>query len=194
MANISAIHSVGASIVTYLRNAYPAALRAAHPCDFRLVSCGELAAEEDFGTALTFFLHRVTINEHLRTQGRLRDRADEKVPLAVDLHYLMSVWATSALTEQTVLCWAMRELQMHPVLDSASLSPEANWNQSDVVQIIPAELSNEDIMRIWDAITPSFRISVSYIARVVRIDPDSIPEARPVVASRFAWTDREAQP
>jgi hypothetical protein len=194
MANISAIHSVGASLVTYLRNAYPAALSTTLPCGFRLISSGELARDDDLDTALTLFLHRVTINEHLRTRGRLQEHPEEKAPLAVDLHYLMSVWAGSALAEQTILGWAMRELHLHPVLDSAALSPEANWNQSDVVQIIPAELSNEDIMRIWDAITPSFRISVSYIARVVRIDPDTLPDARPVVASRFALTDREARP
>jgi hypothetical protein len=37
-------------------------------------------------------------------------------------------------------------------------------------------------------------LSVSYIARVVRIDPDHEQEARPVVATRFSWTDREAMP
>jgi len=194
MANISAIHSVGVSLVTYLRNAYPQALRTAHPCDFRLISTGELANDDDLGTTLTFFLHRITVNEHLRTRGRLREHAEETAPLAVDLHYLMTVWANSALAEQTILGWAMRELHLHPVLDASALSPEASWSQSDAVQIIPAELSNEDIMRIWDAITPSFRISVSYIARVVRIDPDTLPDARPVVASRFALTDREARP
>jgi len=43
-------------------------------------------------------------------------------------------------------------------------------------------------MRIWDALTPSYRLSVSYVARLVRIDPDSDDaQFRPVVAARFAY-------
>ena len=43
MANIYSIYSVGGSIIQFLRNAYPQELREAHPCDFRVVSSGELA-------------------------------------------------------------------------------------------------------------------------------------------------------
>jgi hypothetical protein len=193
MANISAIHSVGLSLATLLRNSYPASLRAQHPCDMRLIASSELAGESDPTQALTFFLHRVTINEHLRNRSRTV-HSSEQPPLALDLHYLLTVWADNALAEHTIIAWAMRELHLRPVLDSAALSPEADWARTDYVQIIPAELSNEDIMRIWDAITPSYRLSVSYIARVVRIDPETEVAGRPVVAERFAWTDREAAP
>lgn len=80
------------------------------------------------------------------------------------------------------------------MLSISSLSPDAGWNPSDVVHIIPAELSNEDVMRIWDAIEPPYRLSVSYIARVVRIDPDEIVESRPVVATRLSFTEQGARP
>jgi hypothetical protein len=193
MANISAVHSVGLSLASSLRNAYPTALRAQHPCEIRLISSGELAGEDDPTPALTLFLHRVTVNEHLRNHSRAAHSADQPA-LALDLHYLLTVWANNALAEHTILAWAMRELHLRPVLDATALSPEANWERSDHVQIIPAELSNEDIMRIWDAITPSYRLSVSYIARVVRIDGDTLPEGQPVVAQRFTWTDRELLP
>jgi hypothetical protein len=45
MANIQAIHSVGQSLVTYLRNTYPAEVagQAMPDCDFALLSSGELA-------------------------------------------------------------------------------------------------------------------------------------------------------
>jgi hypothetical protein len=39
-------------------------------------------------------------------------------------------------------------------------------------------------MRIWDALEPSYRLSVSYIARVVRIDGDA-SRGLPVVATRY---------
>jgi hypothetical protein len=120
----------------------------------------------------------------------MNDPFDKNMPLSLDLHYLMSIWTDKALTEHVVLAWAMRQLHLNPMLSISSLSPEAGWSPGDVVQIIPAELSNEDVMRIWDAIDPPYRLSVSYIARVVRIDPDEITESRPVVAMRLSFTDR----
>ncbi len=190
VANLFAIHSVGNSLITYLRNAYPEPLRTDHPCTFHLLSSGEMAtATEDLGTALSLYLYAVTQNEHLRNTGRPNGRLDRNVPLSVDLHYLLTVWANSALAEHAILGWAMRELYQHPVLDSSSLTPEAGWSPGDVVQLIPAELSTEDMMRIWDALEPPYHLSVSYIARVVRIDAATAPDARPVVATRFSATD-----
>jgi hypothetical protein len=55
------------------------------------------------------------------------------------------------------------------------------------VQLIPEELSTSDMMRIWDTLQPKYRLSLGYVARVVRIDPAEIPEQPPVVATRFNY-------
>jgi uncharacterized protein DUF4255 len=194
VANVLAVHSVGASLATYLRNSYPDALRVLRPCEFRLVSSGELAGTPTFGTTLSLYLFRVTQNEHLRNLQRRNDPLDGSAPLAVDLHYLMTVWADDALAEHMILAWAMRQFHLRPVLDVSSLSPEAGWTPADFVQVIPAELSHEELMRIWEALDPAYRLSVSYIARVVRIDLDTPSTSLPVVATRLSFTDREAAP
>ena len=49
-------------------------------------------------------------------------------------------------------------------------------------RITLGELSNEDLMRIWDAIDPSYRVSVPYVARVVQLDLEPSQEGAPVVA------------
>jgi hypothetical protein len=147
----------------------------------------------DFPTTLSLYLYRVTMNEHLRNIARVNGFTDNDVPLSIDLHYLLTVWANNAVAEHTILAWAMRELYLHPVLDISSLSPEAGWTAGDVVQLIPAELSNEDVMRIWDALEPPYRLSISYIARVVRIDADTTEDSRPVVATRFSYSDKKGQ-
>ncbi len=43
------------------------------------------------------------------------------------------------------------------------------------------------MMRIWDALDPAYRLSVPYVARVVRLDPDAFVDASPVVAARFGY-------
>jgi hypothetical protein len=40
-------------------------------------------------------------------------------------------------------------------------------------------------MRVWDALDPAYRLSVAYVARVIRIDRETIAAGRPVVATRF---------
>ena len=190
MANAFAVHSVGSSITTFLRNTYPQQIagRNMPGCGFELTSSGQLAGDISETTHITLYLYRITVNEHTRQTRRTAAPADSFVPLGLDLHYLLTAWAANPLDEQVTLAWAIRQLHQCPVLDASSLSPEAGWRSDEVIQIIPAELSTEDIMRIWDALDPAYRISVSYVARVVRLDPDQDTEQfRPVVAGRFAY-------
>lgn len=193
MANLEAIHSVGNSLVTYLRNVYEAAPEdlGLPGCEFRLLSSTEINNMEDptADSILTLYLHRATINPHLRNAQSVEGALLQPVPLSVDLHYLMTVWARDAQPEHVILAWAMRQIHFTPVLDLSFLSEEANWEAGEVVQVIPAELSNEDMMRIWDILKPSYHLSVAYIARVVRIEADQVEAARPVVATRFGFRD-----
>lgn len=194
MANIAAIRSVGSSLAEYLNNAYRAAAfppGVAKPnCTFTTVSSGQLQTQEDPSNQAVqalIFLYRSAIDAHLRNAGRQLTPDMQPVPLSVDLHYLISFWSTSADAEHLALAWTMRQLHTTPLLDATILSADARWEPDEIVHLIPAELSNEDMMRIWDALRPDFRLSVAYIARVVRIDPDEIAETRPVVASRFNY-------
>ena len=189
MANIFAVHSVGSSIATFLRNTYPQQLagRNMPTCSFELTSSGQLAGDISETTQVTLYLYRITVNEHSRQTRRSAAPTESFVPLGLDLHYLLTAWAANPLDEQVTLAWAIRQLHQYPVLDASSLSPEAGWGSDEVIQIIPAELTTEDVMRIWDALDPAYRISMSYVARLVRLDPDrDISEHRPMVAGRFS--------
>jgi hypothetical protein len=193
MANIAAIRSVGTSLVTYLNNAYrdtvfPPSVSKPE-CTFNLTSIGGVRAQDvpssDTSVQVLMFLYRASMNHHLRNAGRLTDPGMRPVPVSVDLHYLLSFWAQSGENEQLVLAWTMRQLHEVPVLDSSILSREAAWAAEDFIQLIPEEISTEEMMRIWDTIEPNYRLSLSYIARVVRIDADETREERQVVATRF---------
>ncbi len=189
MANFQAVHSVANSIVTFLNNTYPAQVNGVDTpeCEFALVSSGELAGTIADTTRVTLYLYRVTVNEHTRQQRPVPMSPAQPAPLGLDLHFLITAWGATAQAEQVPLTWAMRQLYLHPILDASSLTPEAGWGPDEVIQIIPAELPTEDMMRIWDALEPAYRLSVSYIARMVRIDPDAIADATPVVATRLGY-------
>ena len=191
LANIAAIRSVGRSLVNYLDAAYRQARfpeGVAKPeCSFGLVSIGDQRPQRpepaDANVRVLIFLYRAIMNQHLRNAGR-GDTASRPLPLSVDLHYLVSFWAGSGENEQIVLAWTMRELHQVPVLDRSILTEEAGWADSDVVQLVPQEISNEDLMRIWDTMPADYHLSLPYIARVVRIDPDEVETSENVVATR----------
>jgi hypothetical protein len=202
MANIAAISSVGSSLATYLDRAYRAATfpdGVTRPnCRFDLLSIGGLLAGSinvtNDSAQVVILLYRASMNQHMRTAGRVARPAMEPPPLSVDLHYLVTFWAGSAEIEQLVLAWTLRQLHETPVLDASILSQEAAWPAEDVVQLIPEEISNEDMMRIWDGLEPHYRLSLAYIARVVRIDPDEATDHRRVVATRFLYATPTGQP
>lgn len=193
MANIAAIRSVGSSLAEYLERSYQAAVfppDVTKPtCTFDVVSGSAIQKVEDpenSAVSVQIFLYHVGTDPHLRNSGRLA-APDMVPPLSVALHYLFTFWSTSADNEHLVLAWTMLHLQATPLLDATILSSEAGWTAEEVVQLIPEELSTSDVMRVWDTLQPKFRLSVGYVARVVRIEPDEIPEQRAVVATRFNY-------
>jgi len=191
MANLAAILSVGASLERYLNNAYKAAVfpeGVVKPaCSFTLATIGGLEDKKvktDSSAQVLFFLHRVGTNPHLRNSGYLSDREKHPLPVSLELHYLFSFWASSADNEQLILAWTLRELQTITMLDQSILTKEAGWSAEETIQLIPEEISTEEMMRIWDALQPDYRLSIAYIAKVVRIDPDSERLQRPAIALR----------
>ncbi|MGH7944036.1 MAG: DUF4255 domain-containing protein [Opitutaceae bacterium] len=194
MANLAAIRSVGSSLSSFLNNAYRIATFPTNvvkpACTFTVVSSSQIHEEQDpanAGVQVLMLLYRVSIDPHTRNAGRINTPDMRPTPLSIDLHYLLTFWSSSSENEHLAVAWTMRQLHLAPLLDSTTLSAEARWSPDEIVHLIPAELPNEDLIRIWDSLRPDYRLSLAYIARVVRIDPEVIEEAAPVVASRFNY-------
>lgn len=192
VAGLEAIYSVGDSVATFLQHSYeqqdmPTQLASA---TFRVVSSGQLAEEGvNFEDTVTLYLYRVSLNEQLRN-ARLATAPDRPPPLSLNLHYLLTIWSSNPLREHTLLAWTMRQLNDHAILDMGSLDPDGEWTAEDVLHVIPAELTNEDLMRIWDALSPAYRLSQSYVVRAVRLDPLHRDETRAVVARSNRYRGR----
>lgn len=191
MADYQAVFAVGDALAKYLTNNYDATV-VGFPCTFKLVSSAEIANEDTthLDKTVSIFLHRITTAEHYRNVTRLQDNPFDQPVLYLDLHYLLSYWdasAEGAEAEQKILVWTMQQLESNPILDLSILSLSTSapgWDKTDSVQFVPADLSLQDILDIWDALGPKYRLSVGYIARVVRVDRAVTP-GLPVVATRF---------
>jgi hypothetical protein len=193
LADYTAIYAVGNSLQQFLGNSFPPALKTQYPSvKFQLVSSSQVAEEDTtpLDNHVTIFLHRITYDENFRTATRIPDEPNKKPVLFLNLHYLITYWGSDPQAEQTILGWTMMQLQTTPILDNSILTPSNIWDTTESIQLVPADLSLEDILRIWDALGPKYRLSVAYIARVVRIDSTIVP-GPPVVATRFTFTEDE---
>lgn len=188
MAGVRAIQSVGESLRIYLQATYPADLQAAFPCTFQVLSSGQLSRFEDpteSTVTVTLYLYRATVSEHLRNL-RPGPATVTDTPLPLELHWMLTVWSASAAAEHTVYAWAMKQMHQQPLLDASVLTAAGEWTANEAVQLIPEELSTDDLMRVWDALEPSYRLSAAYVARVVMIGSTLDSTSRPVIATRFA--------
>lgn len=181
MATVHAIHSVSQSLVNYLRGTFPADLVTGTP-EFRLLASRDLDSTPSITLGISLWLYRITANEHARGTVPIAGPSGAAAPLALDLHFLLTVWANDPQVEQSMLAWSMTALHQKPRLDMSMLSDRwyanpsdhpAGWRPDDVLVVVQETMSTEDLMRIWDATGTDYRVSVPYVVRVVRIDAET---------------------
>jgi hypothetical protein len=119
---------------------------------------------------LALFLYRVEVNGTMRAAWSGVGHQDGHAHLPLDLHYLLIPWAANALFECRILGRAMQALEDVPILSGPLLDPAAQWMPGEAVQVCYEQLSTEDTMRIFDSLPVDFKLCLSYVARVVRIE------------------------
>jgi hypothetical protein len=152
---------------------------------------------------LNLFLHQVTHNAGWRNVGQpARDAAGERTsnpPLALDLHYFLTAYASSDLQAEVLLGHAMLLLHETPVLPRGAIrkalnppSPAVNEallpniyqalrdsglaDQIELIKVTPAAMSGDEVSKLWSAFQAHYRPTMSYQASVVLIE--SQKEAR----------------
>jgi hypothetical protein len=97
--------------------------------------------------------------------------AHDGVPhLPLDLHFLLTPWADNAEAEASILGRAIQVLDTTALLSGPLLHQSGEWAPNEAIQVLIDELSTEAVMRTFDSLPADYRISVPYIARVIRID------------------------
>ena len=174
MADYRAIRAVGDSLMGLLESSY-------RPEDFNdIVADFRMFTSRDFtSNAITngasLFMYRLYCNGVYRTPpGRINDdgtRMDTQLPL--ELHFLITVWGGEASYQYELAGWIMRVLEDTPIFPSAVLNSTTPnvFRPDETVDITLAELSTEDMFRIWDVLgVIAYQLSSPFVARVVNIE------------------------
>jgi len=130
--------------------------------------------------ALSIFLYRVDFNKTMRAAWSGVGYLDGQAHLPLDLHFLLTPWAENAEDEHAILGRAVQCLDSTPILSGPLLHASGAWLANEAVNVVMDELSTEAVMRTFDSLPSDYRISVPYIARVVRLDGRQVRPAQPV--------------
>jgi hypothetical protein len=170
MAHPFAVPSLGETLIARLRQAWPQQGGALPACSFALLNPAQLARPIDSaGLEVGLLLHHIAPEHADRGIGR-SDPLGLPAPLALELHYLLTVRGADAAQEQLALAWAVAVLQSCALLDSSSLPQGAGWSAQERIEVLMAPLGCADLQAIWRALGLPQRLSVGYVARGVVLD------------------------
>ncbi len=198
MSDPLAISGVSAVLQFYLTNMYTS-LASIFGGHVTVTSLAPDLVQKSFGSGDTtenqvnLFLHQVTYNPAWRNvalpsldaDGRTRLKSP---PLALDLHYLLTVYGSADWQAEGLLGYALMMLHENPVLTRQDISfaltnlPGSNnliaplaastlADQIEMIKITPATLGREEMAWLWTALKADYRPTFSFQVSVVLIQP-----------------------
>jgi hypothetical protein len=187
MSGLAAIAATGLSLQRLLVAAFaersPLVNTAGPPpaaVPVEVVTTTRLAAldeQEQPSPLATLLLYRIDIDKAMRAAWSAVGAGEGRGRLALNLHYLLTGWGANATDEQRILGRAMQALESTPVLTGPLLlapaglpADEPAWEPLESIHLGIEDLSTEALMRIFDTLPIDYRLSVPYVARVVRLD------------------------
>ena len=146
------------------------------PATVSIMGSAQLAGSPTPATnALAIYLHRISIDPVGRNRylpppdGRRAPRPE----LPVNLHLLLIAWTTSTDQEIAHLTAAMQVIGSTLVLGAGDVgAADPGWGPDETVQVLPEDMSTEDLMRLWDSLPGDYRLSAPYLVKTVRLRPD----------------------
>src|SRR5215469_2943575 len=147
---------------------------------------------------VNLFLHQVTPNAAWRNMG-LPSLASDGVtalnnrPLALDLHYLLTAYASEDNHAEALLSYAVSFLHDNPVFPRGQISAALTAlpadpfsdglrasglaDQMEMIKINPATLGREEMAWLWTALKADYRPTFPFQVTVVLIQAESLTNA-----------------
>jgi hypothetical protein len=144
-----------------------------------LSSADEMATFAPQNPAVTVFLYHIAANAEMRNAQP--DAGFARPPLPLELRYLITPWAKSAATVHLLCGHILQTLEENACLQRGDLLGSA-WGPDDILQILLETLPVSEHHDIWEPADMPYKLSLAYVARVVRIDP-RVPVGAGVVTS-----------
>lgn len=173
MGRFQAIAATGQAMLGLLSDAVP---RDEFPnAQFELYQLSNFA-QSPMDEGVSLYLYRIAPNVTRRnlppTVGP--DGRRFRPPIPLDLYYVVSAWAQTAVKQQRLLGWTIRMFEDVPILPTGLLNnygPEPEiFHPGETVEITLDQLTLQDWNNLWSTTKGSPPLSVGYIARMLAIE------------------------
>jgi hypothetical protein len=173
MADFRAIMAVNEAIVKLLRSNYRAE-DFNNELEFKVFTSKDFT-DNTISNGVSVFPYRIFVNGVNRLPtGRLgRNGEQMKNKLPLEFHCLITLWGQDSTLQNTLAGWVMRVIEDNPTLHSNLLNSAVAdvFSHDESVDISFAELSTEDMFRIWDVLGVNvYQLSIPYLIRVIELD------------------------
>jgi Pvc16 N-terminal domain len=155
--------------------------------------------ESPMSDGVTLYLYRVTVSSNRNLPPQVGpDGRRYRPPIPLDLHFLVTAWAETAVRQQRMLGFAIRTLEDTPILPAGVLnqhSPEPNvFRPEETVELVYENLTVQDIGYIWDVAQTKEQPSATYTARMVEIEsPVAFDEGGLVQTRELQFAQADSQ-
>lgn len=147
---------------------------------------------------VTLFLYRIDVDRTKRHKEiyQVDLSAKPQKALALELHYLLTVWADKSDRQQSTLAYCMYLLDKFSILSGdllQNINATHEWYEGAEIKIQLESITNEDMLRLWDAVEPSYQLSVSYLVRTVLLQAVEYDQASIVENKTDIWVSGVSQ-
>lgn len=186
MASHRALAAAGRSIVDLLNRRFqellPAAPRPtavlAGTADFDQVNSSPVAVIQY--PAISVYCYRVSVDRETRPGWSAVASVDGIPRLPLRMHVLIAAWDTVVESELEWLGLTAQVLESESILTGPLLHPSGGWDAGDAIQIVADDLALDSMSEAFQALTTDYRLSLPYLARVIRIDGPRQPTGEEV--------------
>jgi hypothetical protein len=152
-----------------------------------------LGAGTSAALQVNLFLHQVTPNAAWRNVGMPAVSADggtrlDRDPLALDLHYLLTAYASEDMQAEALLGYGILLLHENPILPREQvryalkhltgsnpllpfLSSSGLADQIELIKVTPSVLGKEEMAWLWTALKADYRPTFPFQVSVILIEP-----------------------
>jgi hypothetical protein len=178
VATTDALAFLGDTIVAMLQNGLSGLVA---PSDVLLSTPEEFKTFTPLQPSVTIFLYHVRVNAEMRN-GRERATAPRPA-LPLDVRFLVTPWTQDTRDAYRIIGATALLFYDHAVVTFGELLGTNVWAPDDTVELIMESLPVEEHFNIWETADIPYKLSLSYLARIIGIDSTLVPSAAPVTVA-----------
>jgi hypothetical protein len=136
---------------------------------------------------VTVFLYHVAVCGDLRNTPRNSNfnGGRRRPPLPLELRFMITPWTKTARDAYRIVGVIVQLLYDHAVLKFNDLQGSGVWAPDDTVEFVLESLPVGEAYDIWDPTDIPYKLSLSYLARLIGIDSAVTTSATPIAVATF---------